>query len=267
MFLPVGDLPNPPNFRPWATWGLIAANVGIYFLLSAPLATMPVNPEHPLLEEYLRTVLPRILPEGVRIREVLSQISAYNLFVFRHGFKPGAPQFRDLLISLFLHANFAHLFGNMLFLWIYGDNVEHRLGRGRFLLVYLATGVIATVAFSLFAGGSMVPMIGASGAISGVLGLYFLLFPRNRVKVFLFLWPIFFRIVHLPARLVIGLFIVWDNLIPVLFKLQTGVAYGAHLGGFLGGLAIAYAGEHLRSPRWRRRWPVRRGIQIGRAHV
>jgi membrane associated rhomboid family serine protease len=179
------------------------------------------------------------------LKFVLAKLDAYNLFVFAHGYKPGAPELSDLFFSLFLHANFLHLAGNMLFLWIYGDNVEHRLGRIGYLVTYLTTGVIATLFFSLFAGSSMIPLVGASGAISGALGLYFLLFPRNKVKLFVAFFPFFFDVILLPARLVLGFYILVDNVLPFLTGTQSSVAYGAHIGGFLGGLTIAWIGERV----------------------
>jgi hypothetical protein len=143
---------------------------------------------------------------------------------------------------MFLHASWLHLGGNMLFLWIFGDNVEHRLGRIGYLLAYLGCGVAATLFFALFAQGSKVPMLGASGAISGVLGFYFLWFPRNRVKVFVFLFPFIMNTFLVPARLVLGFFLLIDNLLPFLISggASTGVAHGAHIGGFVAGLALAY---------------------------
>ena len=161
---------------------------------------------------------------------------------------------------MFLHGGFMHLFGNMLFLWIYGDNVEHRLGSVKYLLAYLATGVTATLFFTLFRMNSIIPMVGASGAISGVLGLYFLWFPKNQVRMFIMLFPIFMDTVLLNARLVLGFYLVVDNLLPFLFASGAGggVAHGAHIGGFLGGLAIAYGSDRLpelfKMPKWRSVW-------------
>ena len=260
MFLPLGDTPNPKPYIPWVNWGLIGLNVAIYLLVSLPLSFQAIDPGNPALLEYLRAIQPE-LPHPGAVRQLLAQLSNYDLFVFAHGFKPGAPELFDLFFSMFLHGGFLHLAGNMLFLWIYGDNVEHRLGRFGYLLVYLATGVAATVAFGVFAGGSMIPMVGASGAISGVLGLYFLLFPRNQVKVFVFLFPIFFDMVLLPARWVLGFYLLADNLLPVLLGAGGGVAYGAHIGGFLAGLLVAWAGERFA---WQ--WPWRdRYWQLGQA--
>lgn len=251
MFFPIGDTPNPKNFTPWITWGLMAANILIYLLITVPLSLQGVDRADPLLEEYLRIIAPH-LPSGVSIQQVLAQINAYDLFTFVNGYKPGAPELSDLFFSMFLHGGLLHLAGNMLFLWIYGDNVEHILGRFGFLVTYLATGAVATWFFSFFAGSSMVPLVGASGAISGVLGVYFLLFPRNKVKVFVALIPFYVDVFLLPARLVLGFFIIIDNLLPLLIAPQSAVAYGAHIGGFLGGLVIALAGEKLS---WH--WPWR----------
>jgi membrane associated rhomboid family serine protease len=244
LFVPIGDTPNPRNFTPWVNWALIAANVAIYFFISFPLSGQAADPNDPLLRDYLE-VIRRQLPPGVGLRDVLAQLSAYDLFIFDHGYKPAAPSFTDLMSSMFLHANFMHLAGNMLFLWIYGDNCEHRLGRILYLVVYLLTGAAATLTFALFASESLTPLVGASGAISGVLGLYFLLFPRNQVKVFILLFPIFFNVILLPARWVLGFYVIIDNLLPFLGGITTGVAYGAHLGGFFAGLGVAWIGDRL----------------------
>jgi len=192
------------------------------------------------------------MPPELLARSLLENLSAYDLFVFEHGYKPGAPELADLFSSMFLHGGFLHLAGNMLFLWIYGDNVEHRLGRLGYLVTYLGSGAAATLAFSLFSGPSLVPLVGASGAISGVLGLYFLFFPRNRVKVFVFLFPLLFNVFLVPARWVLGFYVLVDNLLPFVAGAESGVAYGAHLGGFVAGLAVAFGVERvgwLRRPR------------------
>jgi membrane associated rhomboid family serine protease len=240
MLLPLSDAPNPRGI-PIVTYCLIAANVAVYALVSLPLGFAPVDPAHPLLRDYLMMVRDS-LPAGVSLRDAISSISAYDLFIFAHGYKPAAPALADLFASLFLHGGLLHLAGNMLFLWIYGDNVEHRLGRLPFLVWYLATGVAATLTFSAFARGSMVPMVGASGAISGVLGFYFLWFPRNTVRMFVFLFPIFMNVVTIPARIVLGIYLVVDNLLPFLLSPEGGggVAHGAHIGGFVAGLGVAW---------------------------
>jgi len=206
VFLPIGDTPNPARFRPWRPWGRIRANILIYLLFHVPLRFRPVDPHDPEVWLYLQ--ISRILEQPPLVRqELLAGLSATDLFLFSHGYKPALPELSDLFTSLFLHGGLLHLAGNMLFLWIYGDNVEHRLGRLGFLLAYLATGVLATLTFSLLARGSAVPLVGASGAISGVLGLYFLLFPRNRVKIFVFLFPLLVDVWLLPARFVLGFYL------------------------------------------------------------
>ena len=249
MFLPTGDTPNPRNYTPWVNYTLIALNIAVYFFITIPLSYQQADPASPLVAEYIQSIR-HALPSGVGVHQIVQNLSNYDLYVFVHGFKPGAPQLADLLFSMFLHGGFMHIFGNMLFLFIYGDNVEHRVGRLRYLVLYLLTGFSATVFFSLFARGSMVPMVGASGAISGVLGIYFLLFPRNKVKVFVFLFPFFMEFFLLPARLVLGIYLVLDNLLPFFTGARTGVAYGAHIGGFIAGWCIAFAGERFL---WRRR--------------
>ncbi len=241
MLLPLSDAPNPRG-TPVVTYLLIAANVAIYLLFTVPLGMERASLDDPALGAYLNVIRDSI-PPGVSLRAVLEQLSAYDLFVFAHGYKPAAPQVTDLVASLFLHGGFMHLFGNMLFLWIYGDNVEHRLGRLPFLFWYLVTGIAATLAFSLFAGNSLVPLVGASGAISGVLGFYFLWFPRNHVRVFVFLFPFFMNVIAIPARIVLGVYLVIDNLLPFVLTGGAGgggVAHGAHIGGFVAGLAAAW---------------------------
>lgn len=238
MFLPIADTPNPPG-RAYVTWALILGNVGIYLLVTLPAVMGKVDLRDPVLLEYLRTV--GALGK-VSARDVYQNLTAYDLLVFQYGFRPAEFSPVTLLSYQFLHGGFMHLAGNVIYLFIFGDNVEFRLGRLRFLLVYLCSGVAAAVFFALFSGGSQVPLIGASGAISGVLGCYFLWFPRNRVRCFLFPFPFSF---YLPARLVLGFYLLFVNLLPFLFSSSSdsSVAYGAHIGGFLGGLGIAWSAD------------------------
>jgi hypothetical protein len=139
-----------------------------------------------------------------------------------------------------------HLFGNMLFLWIYGDNVERRLGALPYLLGYLLTGVAATLAHSLVFSSSDIPLVGASGAISGVLGFYFLWFPRNTVRMLAFLPPFLMQVFEIPARYVLGMYLLVDNLLPFLFAGEGGVAHGAHIGGFVVGGVLAWLFDRRR---------------------
>nr|MBX2811396.1 rhomboid family intramembrane serine protease [Myxococcales bacterium] len=242
VFFPIGDSPNPVNFRPWVTYALITANIAIYLIISLPMSLTPADPLDPQAFAYLRQ-LKDLLPDGVSPEQVLASLTNYDLFVFAYGFKPGAPELVDLLASMFLHGSFMHLASNMLFLWIYGDNVEHRIGRANYLGVYLGTGVVATLTFAMFASTSLTPLVGASGAISGVLGMYFLFFPRNDVQVFIF--PLFFIMASswVRARWVLGFYVVIDNILPFVIGSSSNVAYGAHLGGFFAGLGIAWVIE------------------------
>ena len=151
-----------------------------------------------------------------------------------------APYWSTLLTSMFLHAGWGHLGGNMLFLWIFGDNIEHRVGHVRFIVFYLACGLAAGLAHIFFNSNSAIPTVGASGAISGVLGGYLLLFPRNRVYVLT--WG---GVASVPAVLMLGLWIVIQFINSVGSVAVTpeteegGVAYIAHVGGFIAGLLLA----------------------------
>ena len=243
MLLPVGDTPNPRG-RSYVNYCLIALNLAVFGLVTLPLSASPPDLNDPLLLDYLRAIGAQ---GGVPVQSILDQVSAYDLLVFRYGFRPGDPGLLSLFSAMFLHAGWLHLAGNMLFLYIYGDNVEHRLGRFNYLLVYLGTGIAATLFFALLVPGSQVPMIGASGAISGVLGCYFIWFPRNKIKVFVFLFPFLMNTVLVPARWVLGFYLLVDNLIPLLINGGggSGVAHGAHLGGFLAGVALALGVDRL----------------------
>jgi membrane associated rhomboid family serine protease len=145
-----------------------------------------------------------------------------------------------LITSMFLHGGIAHLFGNMLFLWVFGDNIENAMGHLRYLFFYLLCGVLAGLAHvfsvSFFGQNQLIPSIGASGAISGVLGAYIILFPTNAVRVWIFLF-----IVRLPAFLVVGLWFVFQvlNGLGALGGEEAGgVAYAAHVGGFIAGMLL-----------------------------
>ena len=148
-----------------------------------------------------------------------------------------------LFTSMFLHGGFMHLAGNMLFLWIFGNNVEDVLGRGRFVLFYVGCGLaaglaqVAVTAASADDGGLLVPMVGASGAIAGVLAAYMVLFPRARVLTLIPIF-IFIRLVYVPAGFFIGLWFVIQLVSAFLGSEGSGVAFVAHVGGFLTGFAL-----------------------------
>jgi membrane associated rhomboid family serine protease len=172
------------------------------------------------------------------------------------------PVYLTLITSMFMHGGIAHIFGNMLFLFIFGDNIEDRLGHIRYLIFYLVCGILAGLAHvfatALFAGGDpaslMVPSLGASGAISGVLGGYILLFPTNRVTVLLSWF-----VTQVPAFVAIGLWFLFQ-IISGLGILgsgsqQGGVAYAAHVGGFVAGLVLIKIFE-IGRPRSTYDWPT-----------
>ena len=158
-----------------------------------------------------------------------------------------------IFTSMFLHGGLFHVAGNMLYLWIFGNNVEDTLGHGRFLLFYLLSGVAAALAQTAIDPASRIPMIGASGAVSGVLGAYLLLFPYASVLT-LVVFGFFIRVVRIPAMIVLGFWIVvqfLNGLITFGSGEQGGVAWFAHIGGFLAGLGLLYV---LRAGRPRRTW-------------
>jgi membrane associated rhomboid family serine protease len=238
MFLPIGDAPNPKG-TPFVTYALIAANVAAFLLLNVPLGSRQADVNDPAFPEYLEVVTRELAGRG-DVSQLVAQTSAYDLFSFEHGYRPNAPQLTDLLSCMFLHGSFLHLFGNMLFLWIYGDNVERRLGSIPYLFWYLLTGAAATLTHALVFPSSDVPLVGASGAISGVLGFYFVWFPRNAVRMLAFLPPFLMQVFEIPARYVLGMYLVVDNLLRSLLAGEGGVAHSAHIGGFIVGGIVAW---------------------------
>lgn len=268
--IPLGDAPNPKGI-PSATYTIIAANLLVYALFTLPLGFAPADASDPRVAEYLSAVA-RELPAGVSLDRVSAELTQYDLFVFAHGFRPVSPSIIDLVSSLFMHGSLLHLVGNMLFLWIYGDNVEHRLGWPRYVGAYLTTGIAATLFHAAYNPDSGVPLVGASGAISGVLGFYFVWFPHNTVRLlggFIF----FVRQFQLPARWVLGFYLVIDNLLPFLLMPAGSVAHGAHLGGFIAGVGGAWyfnraslgTPPEFRTPPGTGRLPPARDAAIARA--
>jgi membrane associated rhomboid family serine protease len=145
-----------------------------------------------------------------------------------------------IFTSMFMHGGLVHLAGNMLYLWIFGNNVEDTLGHTRYLVFYLLSGIAAALAQTLVGPSSVVPMVGASGAISGVLGAYLVLFPGARVTTLIIL-GFFFRLVQIPAMVVLGFWIVLQVLNGLgSFGSSGGVAFFAHIGGFVAGMGLLY---------------------------
>jgi len=159
-------------------------------------------------------------------------------FVPRRFLANPAGDFPTLFTSMFMHAGWLHLGGNMLYLWIFGDNVEDSFGHVKFIIFYLLCGLAATFAQLMFSVGSNVPNLGASGAIAGVLGAYILLFPRGQVRVLQGS-----RVIPVPALIVIGLWIVlqfFSGIGSIASAAQGGVAYMAHIGGFVAGFVLTF---------------------------
>jgi len=183
----------------------------------------------------------------VFVLQILSHVNQAKI-VFAYGaipsylltFKTVQPIHPVLTVftSMFMHGGFFHLGGNMLYLWIFGNNIEDRLGHIRFTIFYLLSGIAAAFAHAVTEPSSMLPMIGASGAVSGVLGAYLLLFPHARIHTLIFL-GFFVQVVRLPAMLVIGFWIVIQFLNGLISKGVAdygGVAWFAHIGGFVFGI-------------------------------
>ncbi len=172
-----------------------------------------------------------------------------------------------LFTSMFLHGGWLHLIGNMLYLWVFGDNVEDRLGHLRYLVFYLLCGLIASGAHILSSPTSRIPSLGASGAIAGVLGAYILLYPHSRVLV-LFPFFIFVEFFEVPAFIFLGIWFLQQFLLGTLSLAETaqtgGVAWWAHIGGFLAGIATVYlfAKRGYREPEYDIFWD-----RFGRIHV
>ena len=169
----------------------------------------------------------------------LSQGKHLERFVERFGVIPAEWNLPTLLTSQFLHGGFAHLIGNMMYLWIFGDNVEDRLGHWRFLCLYLTSGIVAAIAQIVMMPHSTMPMVGASGAIAGILGAYFLLFPSARI-VTLVPFGLFLQTVELPAFLFLFIWFLmqWASGLMSIGQVADvgGVAFWAHIGGFITGL-------------------------------
>jgi len=157
-------------------------------------------------------------------------------------------QYVSLLSSIFMHGGIVHFGGNMLFLWVFGDNIEQKFGKIRFLGIYLAWGVVAGLVHIYGDPTSVIPAVGASGAISGILGAYLILFPRARILTF-----VGYFLLHLQARWFLPFWLIMQNLLPYFVGgfgvAGGGVAYLAHIGGFVIGLATAYVYKRLFDPR------------------
>jgi len=166
------------------------------------------------------------------------------------------PAYLTIVTSMFLHGGLMHLGGNMLFLWIFGNNVEDVMGRGRFLIFYLICGAAAALGHIMLQPASEVPMVGASGAISGVLGAYLVMFPRSRI-VTLFFFFFLIQVIKVPAIFFLGIWIILQFLYGTLslgVKGGGGVAWFAHVGGFLAGVILVYPFRREDRLKWYRQF-------------
>ena len=223
MLFPIGDDNTGRRIVPVVTYTLILINVMLFLYQLA-------NPDF----TYGYSVVPAEITRGEDITGIV-RIGGEGLRLY-----PGpVPIYLTLLTAMFMHGGWSHLLGNMLYLWIFGDNVEDRMGHIKYLIFYLLCGLLASVTHIVFGPGSMIPSLGASGAIAGVLGAYLVLFPHKGIRVFQF-----GRVVEMPAMIVIGL---W-GLLQFLNGFGSlassgqggGVAYMAHVGGFVAGIVLVF---------------------------
>jgi membrane associated rhomboid family serine protease len=227
MVMPLGDDNLDRRSAPIVTYVLIAINIIVWLLELSGGETFINGFSAVPFEITHNTDL-----VGQQIVNVGGQSVSIDLY-------PGpTPVYLTLLSSMFMHASWMHIIGNMVYLWIFGDNIEDRLGHAKFLIFYLVCGFAASAAHILFTPDSVIPSLGASGAIAGVLGSYLILFPRKNVRVL-----VSRSIVNMPAWMVLGLWIALQvfSQIGVSGGQSSGVAYLAHIGGFVAGVVLTYA--------------------------
>ncbi|MEO6528532.1 MAG: rhomboid family intramembrane serine protease [Gemmatimonadaceae bacterium] len=232
---------NPTLHTPWMTWVLIGLTVAVWFIVQGAggsdlMASSVCNFGLVPGELTGRAPLGLAIPLG----------NGLSCVVDREPINTLTP-----ILSIFLHGGWGHLLGNMLFFWVFGNNIEDSMGPGRFLMFYLLCGLVAAGAHVLVEPASPIPTVGASGAISGIMGAYLVLYPRVRVNM-LFIFVIFFKVIPIPAWLVL----LWWFLVQVLTGLPQlspmrpevsgGVAVWAHVGGFLAGVALIKLFENPR---------------------
>jgi membrane associated rhomboid family serine protease len=233
MVFPVSDDNTGRTRAPYITYALIAINVLVFVFLQG----LGTNERF----TYAFSVVPEEIRTGHDVaRQVTVQVGEDTARIPLQP-TPGTV-YSTLLVSMFMHGSFMHLFGNMLFLWIFGDNVEDTLGRGRFLGFYLLTGVLASLAHVVstfvLGGNPFIPSLGASGAISGVLGGYLILHPRRRVRVLMLR-----TLMDVPAYVAVGLWFLFQlvsayGVIGQGPQSGGGVAFMAHIGGFIAGVVL-----------------------------
>ncbi|MFF8101365.1 rhomboid family intramembrane serine protease [Streptomyces sp. NPDC016640] len=247
MVIPVHDV-NPARRTPWVTYALLAADLVVFVFLTPGGPGSPAGASHLAQLCDLQAFLERyaVVPQELIHHRMPPLVPTGDTGTGPHGpgcvvGPPGYDKSPELsvLTAMFLHGGWPHLLGNLLFLWIFGNNIEDRMGHVRFLLFYVVCGYAASYGFALLDAGSGEPLIGASGAIAGVLGAYLVLYPTARVWVlvpFLVFLPL-----RLPAWIVLGLWFV----LQALYSAGQGVsdagtvAYAAHVAGFAAGMLLA----------------------------
>lgn len=223
---PIGDDNSDRRIVPVVNYIFIALNILVFVFLQG----MGGNDAF----SYAFSLVPKEITTGVDLAGVQIVQDALGNTGKVQLYPSPLPVYFNFLSSMFMHGGWAHLLGNMLFLWIFGDNLEDRLGHIRYVLFYLVCGFAAALGQIVLDTGSVIPMLGASGAISGVLGGYILLFPHRRVKAILFNF-----LTEVPAYVAIGIWIVYQLVLGYMTDPGTGgVAYAAHIGGFVAGLAL-----------------------------
>lgn len=243
MIFPIGDDNSDRTTVPVVNYILIAINVLVFVFFQG----LGSNDQF----TYAFSTVPEEIRTGADIaREVPIEVGDQRAVINLQP-TPGSV-YLTLITSMFMHGGIMHLFGNMLFLWIFGDNLEHALGRARYLIFYLVTGLIASLAHVIstfvFGDNPFIPSLGASGAISGVLGGYLVLYPKRQVRV------IMLRVLTtVPAVVAIGLWFVFQlisafGVIGAGPQSGGGVAFMAHIGGFVAGLALVKVFGIGRSP-------------------
>ena len=223
---PIGDDNSDRTITPVVNYAFIGLNVLVFLLLQQVGSNDAFT--------YAFSLVPQEITTGVDLTGVqVIRDSMGNTGRIEH-FDTPLPVYFNFFSSMFMHGDIMHLLGNMLFLWIFGDNIEDRLGHIRYAVFYIVCGIAAALAQIIMGPGSIIPMLGASGAISGVLGGYILLFPHKRVRAFIFRF-----LTEVPAYAAVGIWIVYQIVLGYLSPSEGGgVAYAAHIGGFIAGLAL-----------------------------
>lgn len=242
--LPLRDEnPHPPGFKPHMTYALIVMNLVVFFIqviLTGQFFDFAMVDQSGLHQNTINMYY-----DWGAVPYCITGGNSMNINFGAGPLTLSCPSvsYFSLLSSIFMHGGIVHLGGNLLFLWIFGDNIEAKFGKIKYLGIYLMWGVAAGLIHVLGDTSSAIPAVGASGAISGILGAYLVIFPRAKIMTFLML-GFFWRMIHIQARWFLPFWLVFQNLLPFFiggFGVSGGgVAYLAHIGGFVVGLATGY---------------------------